>query len=170
MLVQARTAGAAAAVAVAALLLGGCGTEGSGTDDDAPARTAAPSEEDGGSGGGEGGDGAGDEREVGPEAIAGVWRTTGLDGEYHLSVTGRKAVLAGEHPCTGTVTAGKGRAGLALGCKDGNTERTKGTAAPSQGGRTLTVEWGSGASETYTKVGGGKLPEGLPTGLGGRAR
>ncbi|MEV6317327.1 hypothetical protein [Streptomyces sp. NPDC051776] len=161
MLATVRTAGAAAAVAAAALLLGGCGATVTGTDD-AGAESVAPSAKD------DGGDGdAQDDREVGPEAVAGVWRTTGMDGEYYLSVSGRKAVLAGEHACAGTVAPGKGKPGLELTCRDGDTKRTTGAAAPSPGGRTLTVQWASGTSETYTKVGGGKLPKDLPTGLGG---
>ncbi|MFG2194845.1 hypothetical protein [Streptomyces sp. NPDC048639] len=158
MRVQARTAGAAAAVAAVALLLGGCGSSGSSTDDDA-AGSGAPS-------GRNGGNDAQDDREVGPESVAGVWRTTGVDGEYYLSFSGGKAVLAGEHACAGTVAPGKGRAALKLACPDGNTDRTTGTVTPSAGGRSLTIEWGSGASETYTKAGGGKLPKDLPTGLG----
>lgn len=144
----------AAAAALAAALLTGCSSD-SGNGE---AGTSTPSEA-AGEASASGGD------KAGAAGVAGVWTTkTDNDVPTVLSIAGGNAALLGEQACTGSVT-GQQDVTLRLTCPGGDSTRTSGRAVPSENGKTLTVDWGKGVKDTFTKSADGKLPEGLPTEL-----
>jgi hypothetical protein len=149
---SARYAGAAAVLA-AALLVSGCGSGGS-EDGPEPERTAGqttePAEPTGN---------ADDEAATG--GVNGTWSVTGDGKALVLSVNGDQAALLGETTCTGTADSGAEPVTFALTCTDGSTDRAKGTVK-SVDGRSLTVAWESGTTDTFTKVEVPEVPTGIP--------
>lgn len=146
-------AGAAAAALAAALLTGcssdsGAGEADGGTPSEAASGTSAPSEGKGGA-----------------EAVAGVWTTKTDNGvPTVLSIASGNAALLGEQACTGSVT-GQQDVTIKLTCPGGDTTRSSGRVTAADDGKTLTVDWGKGVEDTFTKSADGKLPEGVPTEL-----
>ncbi|MFF3642563.1 hypothetical protein [Streptomyces sp. NPDC002564] len=148
----------------AVLALSGCGGDG----------------DDGGSGGGgkkdrgaaaSGGSGSSDEGgptegSDGPDGsggggLEGTWVATADGKPLALAVTGRTATLLGEDVlCNGTASA---RA-IDLTCPRGNGDRTKGKVE-SVDGKALKVAWEGAGTDEFLKTKGGKLPDGLPTGV-----
>ncbi|MCM2577664.1 hypothetical protein [Streptomyces meridianus] len=144
----------AAAAALAAVLLTGCSSDSA--DDGSAGSTPSP---------------AGEASETGKDrsdasGVAGVWTTrTENDVPTVLSVAGGNAALLGEQACTGSVVTAQQDVVIKLTCPGGGSARTSGRATPSEDGKTLTVDWGKGVEDTFTKSADGKLPEGLPTEL-----
>ena len=144
----------AAAAALAAVLLTGCssgsGDEGSAGSTPSPAGEASEAGKDQGDASG----------------VAGIWTTqTENNVPTVLSIAGGNAALIGEQACTGSVVTAQKDVTIKLTCPGGAATRTSGRATPSEDGKTLTVDWGKGVEDTFTKSADGKLPEGLPTEL-----
>lgn len=145
----------------ACLALAGC----SGSDDGdkskdknagGTGRSASPS-----TGGGTGRAGSGDK--VSAKDIAGAWAAVLKGRPTALVISGTTVALGGEHTCSGTVSD-SGTAVIALKCTDGNTDRTVGKPSLSADGKTLTVNWEGGTTDTFTKSElDGKLPTAIPT-------
>lgn len=141
----------AVATALAAALLTGCSDSGDGgSADSEPGRSAEPTaSETSGAGG-----------------VAGIWTgKTENNAPMVLSIAGGNAALLGETACTGNVSTGGGAPTVELSCPGGGSERTSGRLALSEDGESLTVDWGKGVQDTFSKSADGKLPEGLPTEL-----
>ncbi|WP_344319895.1 hypothetical protein [Streptomyces macrosporus] len=145
MRTSARYAGAAALAAM--LLVGGCG--GGGSEESEPERSARETTEptqDAGDGSSDGG-------------VEGTWSTKNGGDALVLSISGDQAALLGETACSGPVDTGADPITFSLECTDKSTDRTKGTVK-SVDGKSLTVAWESGATDTFTKV---EVPTELPT-------
>ncbi|MFD1833270.1 hypothetical protein ACFSJS_27055 [Streptomyces desertarenae] len=147
-----RCAGAAAVLA-AALLVSGCGSDG-GSGGAEPGETAGkttgPSES------------AGDGAAAEDGGVDGTWSSGNGEDALVLSISGGQAALLGATACTGPVDTGADPVTFSLTCGDGSTDRTKGTVE-SVDGKNLTVDWGSGTTDTFTRV---EVPTGLPTEIG----
>ncbi|WP_455359948.1 hypothetical protein [Streptomyces sp. SYSU K21746] len=145
----------AVAALAGALVLTGCSSDGdsgggSGKDKGGASAgaTAQPSDSSGG----------GDTKQGG---VDGSWLSTTGGKTVAMVIDGKQVALAGEHVCTGTVA----EKALTLKCVDGNTDRTSGTVEANDGD-TLTVSWGAGLKETFTRTEGAPgatLPTGLPS-------
>ncbi|MFJ8230350.1 hypothetical protein ACIQ9E_10410 [Streptomyces sp. NPDC094448] len=162
-----KAAAAAAAALGAALVLTGCSSDdgksspekaGGSGGGDRPA-ASGPAEPGGDGGTDSGTDGGADGGKTAAADAEGAW--TGVtDGKtLSLAVTRGKAVLMADGAaCTGEL-ADHGSLMLALKCADGSKTRTMGTVAVANG--ELTVVWGGGIKDTFTKVAGGTLPKEL---------
>jgi hypothetical protein len=177
-----RPAAGLAAAVVAVLLLGGCGSDGSddaqptstaapttgaglpGPDDPTASGTSAPSTaatDTAGTGtstasastsasddGGASTDSTG--------SVEGVWLATAGGAKVQLVLGKGKAGLTSTHLCGGGYS-GTGVGGdnlrLTLTCMDGDKKRTKGTGQLSTDGRSLTVEWTGGPTDTFSRTG-----------------
>ncbi|MEV6652685.1 hypothetical protein [Streptomyces sp. NPDC051219] len=159
MFTHVRTIAAAAALA-GALVLTGCSSSdkdgGGDAGKEGAGGTTQPSAPSGG----------GDTK---PGGVDGSWLSTTGGKTVAMVIDGKQVALAGEHVCTGTVAEQT----LTLKCMDGNTDRTSGTMAASDG-KTLQVSWSAGLKETFARTEGqpgtglpsdlpSELPSGFPT-------
>lgn len=148
MRTSARYAGAAAALA-AVLLMGGCG--GGGSEESAPEPTAeettGPTQntDTGSSDGG----------------LEGTWSTKDGADALVLSISGDQAALLGETACSGPLDTDADPVTLTLKCTDKSTDRSQGTVKEVDG-KSLTITWKSGATDTFTKI---EIPTEFPTDL-----
>lgn len=158
----------AAAVVAAALLLTGCGGSGRGTDarkepsasrtatlPPAPsvsaASTVTPSATGSATDTAEGGDTGGASTDS-TQTVEGVWLAT-VDGVKVQLVLGKgKAALTSDHLCGGSFTDRDG-VHLTMTCMDGDKERTSGHGVMAADGKTLTVQWTDGPTDTFTRTG-----------------
>ncbi|MFB6605077.1 hypothetical protein ACFCXR_12930 [Streptomyces noursei] len=145
----------AGAAAIAALLLSGCGSSGdSGKDASTPSKTppTAPS-----------GAGGGDEKAADPSAIEGAWKGGTAASPLVLVVAKGTVAFSNGHQsaCMGKVEKMAGMTMAVLKCTDGDTTRTMGTLKTGADGKTLTVNWKNGPTDTYTKTEDGsvKVPD-----------
>ncbi|MFK8912485.1 hypothetical protein [Streptomyces sp. YS-3] len=153
--------GAGAVALAACLALAGCSSSDSGDkpkdkspDGGGQSASATPT---GGSGNGSSGG------KVAAKDIAGAWAAVLQGKPTALVISGTTVALGGEHTCSGTVND-NGMAMIELKCADGNTDRVAGMPSLSKDGKTLTVKWEGGKSDTFTKSElDGKLPAGIPT-------
>jgi len=135
---------AGAAVLAAVLLVGGCGGgDGGGDGPDAGNSPAAR-------------DSAGPTADAGDRTpdgggVEGTWSTKDGADALVLSVSGNQAALLGETACSGPVDTASDPVTFTLTCTDGSTDRTEGTVK-SLDGKSLTVAWKSGATDTFTKM------------------
>lgn len=163
---SARRAGAVAVFAAGAVLLSGCGSsDDSGGKDKAdkpePSASETPSKTEKPDPSGEASDGApdgaaDDGQDGGSGAgggsgkkLSGVWKAKGK--QYVITVVGDKVTLLRERGrnCTGTLDAGRT---VDLKCPSGGDQsRTNGTFGELKG-KTLTVSWKGGPTETYARV------------------
>ncbi|GAA0615770.1 hypothetical protein [Streptomyces crystallinus] len=154
--------GAGAVALAGCLALAGCSSSDDGgkpKDKSAGAtgQSASPSAS-GGSGNGSSGGG-----KVAAKDIAGAWAAVLQGKPTALVISGTTVALGGEHTCSGTVSD-NGMAMIELKCADGNTDRAAGMPSLSADGKTLTVRWEGGTTDTFTKSQlDGKLPTALPT-------
>ncbi|MEU4349495.1 hypothetical protein [Streptomyces sp. NPDC023838] len=155
--------GAGAVALAACLALAGCSSSDSGDKDKdkgtgAAGQSASPSAS--GATGGSGSSGGG---KVAAKDIAGAWAAVLQGKPTALVISGTTVALGGEHTCSGTVND-NGMAMIELKCADGNTDRVAGMPSLSADGKTLTMKWEGGATDTFTKSElDGKLPTGIPT-------
>ncbi|MEU8822075.1 hypothetical protein [Streptomyces sp. NPDC048636] len=158
-----KAASLAGTVVAAALLLTACGSDSDDGKKDTSKDTPSASQS---SAPAEGGAGA---------ELTGAYVAKSGNEALVLSISGEKAALvAGKHTCSGEYTD-TGEKKLMLKCSDGNADRTMGTVAPSNDGKTLTVDWDAlSENDTFTKTASPKdipsdiptsLPSGLPTGM-----
>ncbi|MFE7317388.1 hypothetical protein ACFU7T_30445 [Streptomyces sp. NPDC057555] len=146
----------AGATAVAALLLSGCGSSSdSGKNADTPSKSpqTGPSTP--------GGDG----KAADPGAVEGAWKSGSSASPLVLVVTQGTVAFSNGHEsaCMGKVEKMAGMTMAVLKCTDGSTSHTMGTLKPGADGKSLTVQWKGGPTETYTKSEDGsvKIP-GMP--------
>ena len=100
---------------------------------------------------------------VAAKDIAGAWAAVLQGKPTALVISGTNVALGGEHTCSGTVSD-NGMAMIELKCADGNTDRVAGMPSLSADGKTLTVKWEGGKTDTFTKSElDRKLPTGIPT-------
>jgi hypothetical protein len=161
------TSATAAAVVAAALMLTGC-SGGSSTDakkEPTASRTAslppAPSASAAGSStpsttgsatASADGDDVGGASTDSTQTVEGVWLAT-VDGVKVQLVLGKgKAALTSDHLCGGSYTD-KGGVRLTMTCMDGDKERTSGQGEMAADGKTLTVQWKNGQTDTFTRTG-----------------
>ncbi|BBA97936.1 hypothetical protein RVR_3921 [Actinacidiphila reveromycinica] len=86
------------------------------------------------------------------QTVEGVWLAT-VDGVKVQLVLGKgKAALTSDHLCGGSYTD-KGGVRLTMTCMDGDKERTSGQGSMAADGKTLTVEWKDGPTDTFTRTG-----------------
>ncbi|WP_335970806.1 hypothetical protein [Streptomyces sp. CA2R106] len=166
------TSATAAAVVAAALMLTGCSGGGSSTDakkEPTASRTAslppAPAQAPSASAAGSStpsatgsatasanGDDVGGASTDSTQTVEGVWLAT-VDGVKVQLVLGKgKAALTSDHMCGGSYTD-KGGVRLTMTCMDGDKERTSGQGEMAADGKTLTVQWKNGQSDTFTRTG-----------------
>lgn len=150
-------AGAAAVAVTAALTLSGCSSD-SGNDgkkQPAPSVTASvrqPSPTPAKSGA------AGETTPVptttgaGTQSVDGVWLATRGGTKVQLVLGKGKAALTSTSLCGGSYTDQHG-IGLTLTCVDGNKERTSGRGVLASDGKTLTVRWTGGPTDTFSRTG-----------------
>ncbi|WP_143031695.1 hypothetical protein [Actinacidiphila guanduensis] len=86
------------------------------------------------------------------QSVEGVWLAT-VDGAKVQLVLGKgKAGLTSTHLCGGAYT-GTGSIRLTLTCMDGDKERTSGHGVMAPDGKTLTVQWTGGLTDTFSRTG-----------------
>lgn len=154
--------GAGAVALAACLALAGCSSSDGGDkpkdkNTGGTGQSASPSASGGSGNGSSGG-------KVAAKDIAGAWAAVLQGKPTALVISGTNVALGGEHTCSGTVSD-NGMAMIELKCTDGNTDRAAGMPSLSADGKTLTVKWEGGKTDTFTKSElDGKLPHGHPDG------
>jgi hypothetical protein len=151
-------AGIAAVAVAAALALSGCGggggsdSEGKKTPTTGPSAAGRPTSASGASaepGGSTASPGAtGDST----QGVEGVWLAAEGSSKVQLVLGKGRAGLTSTHLCSGTYTDHDG-VGLALTCMDGDKERTDGHGVLAGDGKTLTVRWTGGPTDTFSRTG-----------------
>lgn len=152
-------AGAAAAVAVAVLALGGC-SGGSGKASAGPtprASTATPSSAAATAGGTSvptpsGSADSGGTSTDSTRTVEGIWLATQDGNKVQLVLGKGKAGLTSTHLCGGAYT-GKSSIAIVLTCMDGDKGRTSGRGSMTADGKTLTVRWSGGITDTFSRTG-----------------
>ncbi|MEW2520119.1 hypothetical protein [Actinacidiphila alni] len=86
------------------------------------------------------------------EGVEGVWLATEGAAKVQLVLGKGKAGLTSTHLCAGTYTDKDG-VGLILTCMDGDKERTSGHGVLAGDGKTLTVQWTGGPTDTFSRTG-----------------
>lgn len=82
----------------------------------------------------------------------GIWQAVQGGGKVQLVLGKGAAGLTSTHLCAGTYTDQDG-IGLTLTCADGDKERTAGRGVLAADGKTLTVRWAGGPTDTFTRSG-----------------
>jgi hypothetical protein len=85
-------------------------------------------------------------------SVEGVWLAMQGSTKVQLVLGKGKAGLTSTHLCGGAYTDGDGLR-LVLTCMDGDKERTSGHGVLASDGKTLTVEWTDGPTDTFTRTG-----------------
>ncbi|MFF7155531.1 hypothetical protein [Streptomyces sp. NPDC008139] len=144
---------------VTALAVSGCGSGGGNEAKKAPPASApatgtpgtaaSMSAEPGASGSPTASSGVGGDSTQGVE---GVWLATQGSTKVQLVLGKGKAGLTSGHLCGGTYTDRDGL-GLTLTCMDGDKERTSGRGELTGDGKTLTVRWTGGPTDTFSRTG-----------------
>ncbi|MFF7193260.1 MULTISPECIES: hypothetical protein [unclassified Streptomyces] len=154
-------AGIAAVAVVTALAVSGCGSGGgneakkappasaSASATGTPGTAASMSAEPGASGSPTASSVVGGDSTQGVE---GVWLATQGSTKVQLVLGKGKAGLTSSHLCGGTYTDRDGL-GLTLTCMDGDKERTSGRGELTGDGKTLTVRWTGGPTDTFSRTG-----------------
>ncbi|WP_225845404.1 hypothetical protein [Streptomyces sp. HPF1205] len=148
-------AGFAAVAAVGSLTLSGCsgGGDGQGKEPtrsatasaDQPSATSSPTGTATGTASPTKGGGA-------AQGVGGVWLAVRGGTKVQLVLGKGKAGLTSTSLCAGTYTEHNG-IDLVLTCVGGDKDRTAGHGDLSSDGRTLTVKWSGGLSDTFTRTG-----------------
>jgi hypothetical protein len=86
------------------------------------------------------------------QTVDGVWLTTQGGTKVQLVLGKGKAGLTSTSLCGGGYTDRDG-IGLYLTCMDGNKERTSGHGVLAADGKTLTVTWSGGLTDTFSRTG-----------------
>lgn len=86
------------------------------------------------------------------QGVEGVWLATEGTAKVQLVLGKGKAGLTSTHLCGGTYTDRDG-IGLTLTCMDGDKERTDGRGVLAGDGKTLTVQWKDGPTDTFSRTG-----------------
>jgi hypothetical protein len=86
------------------------------------------------------------------QGLGGVWLAMEGTTKVQLVLGKGKAALTSASLCGGTYTEHNG-IGLILTCMDGNNDRTAGHGDLSRDGKTLTVTWSGGITDTFTRTG-----------------
>ncbi|SFF13702.1 hypothetical protein SAMN05216251_108334 [Actinacidiphila alni] len=153
-------AGIATVAVVGALTLSGCSGGGDGEGKKAPPTTGASAS---------GGPSAASSASTAPtasgsttaspgstgaptEGVEGVWLATEGAAKVQLVLGKGQAGLTSTHLCAGTYTDKDG-VGLILTCMDGDKERTSGHGVLAGDGKTLTVRWTGGPTDTFSRTG-----------------
>lgn len=147
---------------VAALALSGCGSGGGNKGKKAPpastSATGQPSAAAGvsadpsASGSSTASPGATGPTSDSTQGVEGVWLAAQGSAKIQLVLGKGKAGLTSTHLCGGTYTARDGL-GLTLTCMDGDKERTSGHGVLAGDGKTLTVQWADGLTDTFSRTG-----------------
>lgn len=152
-------AGAAAAVAVAALALSGCSSDSgkpAAKQSTASATTASPSTTAVAGGTSvptaSGSADSGGTATQSTRTVEGIWLATQNGGKVQLVLGKGKAGLTSTHLCGGAYT-GKNPIVIVLTCMDGDKERTSGHGSMAADGKTLTVQWSGGTTDTFSRTG-----------------
>ena len=85
-------------------------------------------------------------------SIEGVWLATQGGTKVQLVLGKGTAGLTSTSLCGGTYTDKNG-IGLTLTCMDGNKDRTSGHGTLAADGKTLTVQWTGGITDTFSRTG-----------------
>ncbi|MEU6850435.1 hypothetical protein ABZ901_10985 [Actinacidiphila alni] len=153
-------AGIATVAVVGALTLSGCSGGGDDEGKKAPPTTGASAS---------GGPSAASSTSTGPtasgsttaspgstgaptEGVEGVWLATEGAAKVQLVLGKGKAGLTSTHLCAGTYSDKDG-VGLTLTCMDGDKERTSGHGVLAGDGKSLTVQWTGGPTDTFSRTG-----------------
>lgn len=86
------------------------------------------------------------------QGVGGVWLAMQGTTKVQLVLGKGKAALTSTSLCAGSYTEHNG-IGLILTCMDGNKDRTAGHGELSSDGKTLTVKWTGGITDTFTRTG-----------------
>ncbi len=89
---------------------------------------------------------------AGDHGVEGVWLATAGGTKVQLVLGKGKAGLTSTSLCGGTYTE-HGGLGLNLTCMDGSKERTTGHGTLAADGKTLTVQWADGPTDTFSRTG-----------------
>ncbi|MEV6007598.1 hypothetical protein AB0M29_12390 [Streptomyces sp. NPDC051976] len=85
-------------------------------------------------------------------SVEGVWLAAQGANKVQLVLGKGQAGLTSTHLCGGTYTDHNG-IDLKLTCMDGNKERTNGVGVLTADGKTLTVQWTGGLTDTFSRTG-----------------
>jgi hypothetical protein len=85
-------------------------------------------------------------------SVEGVWLATQGGTKIQLVLGKGKAGLTSTSLCGGTYTEHDGL-GLDMTCMDGNKDRTSGHGVLAADGKTLTVKWSGGLTDTFSRTG-----------------
>lgn len=156
--------GAAAAVVAAAALLSGCSgsgdqaarqsTAGTTAAAKSPSTTAAATATTVGTDSGTASATAtgGGETTDSTQSVEGIWLAMEDGVKVQLVLGKGKAGLTSAHLCGGGYTEHDG-VSIVLTCMDGDKERTSGHGRLAPDGKTLTVRWTGGPTDTFTRTG-----------------
>jgi hypothetical protein len=86
------------------------------------------------------------------QGVDGVWLAAEGSAKVQLVLGKGRAGLTSTHLCGGTYTDHNG-VGLTLTCMDGDKERTDGHGVLAGDGKTLTVQWKNGPTDTFSRTG-----------------
>jgi hypothetical protein len=86
------------------------------------------------------------------QGVEGVWLAAQGANKVQLVLGKGQAGLTSTHLCGGTYTDHDGIS-LKLTCMDGDKERTSGTGVLAADGKTLTVQWTGGLTDTFSRTG-----------------
>ncbi len=84
--------------------------------------------------------------------VEGIWLATQDGSKVQLVLGKGKAGLTSTHLCGGAYT-GKNSIVIVLTCMDGDKERTSGHGSMAADGKTLTVQWTGGTTDTFSRTG-----------------
>jgi hypothetical protein len=86
------------------------------------------------------------------QTVEGVWLAMESGNKVQLVLGKGKAGLTSTHLCGGAYT-GKDGISITLTCMDGDKERTSGHGVMAADGKTLTVRWSDGITDTFSRTG-----------------
>lgn len=147
--------GIASVAVVAALALSGCGSGDDGKEQPTPSPTASvrqPSPTSSPSEAVVATTSAPSANDDPAQSAEGVWLAVHGSTKVQLALGKGKAALTSTHLCGGSYTDQDG-IGLFLTCMDGDKERTSGRGDLAADGKTLTVRWAGGLTDTFSRTG-----------------
>ena len=86
------------------------------------------------------------------QSVEGIWLAMEDGAKVQLVLGKGKAGLTSAHLCGGGYTEHSG-VDIVLTCMDGDKERTSGHGLLAPDGKTLTVQWTGGPTDTFTRTG-----------------